>query len=343
MVTKKKGVIIVLLLLLAGGAAYWFLFPGREEEPEILPHQVTEVERSELSREITTSGYLAPLRSRSHSPEQGGEIVEIPVDPGDEVQAGDALYRLNDSEQYLDYIQARNAYQQALIGGSEREIEEQELSMELAEERLEDRTIRSRLDGTVDDFDLEEGDTITSESTGITVEDESGYIVEIDLDEIDAPMVEEGMESTVALDAFPDNNYTGEVSHIERGTKRDNGSVVVPAEISIAENDERFRSGYSADVDIIIESREDVLMVPITAVYEREGQEYVVTVDEEYNPQPAEVETGLSDDINVEITSGLEAGQRILINAHQYAEDVRPDWQFGPGAGPPPGTPGGEF
>ena len=343
MVTKKKGVIIVLILLLAGGAAYWFFFPGREVQPEILPHQVTEVERSELSREITTSGHLAPLRSRSHRPEQGGEIDEIPVEPGDEVRAGDVLYRLDDSEQYLDYIQARNAYQQALIGGSEREIEEQELRMELAEKRLEERAVRSRLDGTVADFDLEEGDIITAETLGITVQDESGYIVEIDLDEIDAPRVEVEMESVISLDALPDNNYSGEVSHIERGTKRDNGSVVVPAEIAITENDERFRSGYSADVDIIIESREDVLLVPATAIYEQDGQEYVVTVDDEYNPQPAEVETGLSDDIYVEITSGLEENQRILINVHQYAEEIEPDWQFGPGAGPPPGTPGGEF
>lgn len=339
--TKKRGAIIVIILLAAGAAVWWFQMRAEPEE-EILPHQTGTVERGDLSTRVSVSGYLEPLQEKRHQPEQGGEIEEIKVEPGDEVEEGELLYRLDDRDQYLDYIQAENAYQQALIDGSEREIEEQEVRLELAEKRLEDRKIHSRLDGTVADFDMEEGDRITAESPGIVVRDLSGYKVDIDLDEIDAPLVETGMESVVEIDALPDNQYSGEVSSVDLGTSRDNGVVVVPAEISIEENDERFRTGYSADVEIIIDAREDVLLVPSTAIYEHEGEEFAVRVDEEDEAEPVSVSTGMSDDIDVEIISGLEEGERILINVHRFADFGEPAWMFGPGAGPPPGTPGAQ-
>lgn len=339
--TKKRGVIIVIILL-AAGAAFWWLQIRGEEEAEILPHQIGNVERGDLSMTISTSGQLEPGQERYHRPEQGGEIAEIFVEPGDEVEEGETLYRLDDREQHLEYVQARNALQQARINGTERQIEEQELRLELAERRLEDRKIESRLDGVVGNFDLEAGDFVTGETGTIVVRDETNYLVKVQLDEIDVPLVEEGMEARIEVDALPENNYRGEVSMIEQGTVRDNGVVVVPAEITVEANDERFRSGYSADVDIIVKAQEDILTVPTTAVYTADDQDYVVKVDEEDNPQPTSVTTGMSDDLEVEITSGLEENDRILINVHRFTEFGEPDWQFGPDAGPPPGTPGAQ-
>lgn len=339
--TKKRGLVIFIVLLAVVAAVWWVQFRG-EEETEVLPHQIGVVERGDLSMIISTSGYLEPGREKYHQPEQGGEISEILVEPGDRVEQGDILYRLDDREQHLEYVQARNALQQARINGTERQIEEQELRLELAENRLEDRKIDSRLAGTVGNFDLEEGDFITAETGSIVVRDETSYLVGVQLDEIDVPLVEEGMEARIEVDALPENNYQGEVTLIEQGTTRDNGVVVVPAEIEVAENDERFRSGYSADVDIIVEAREDILTVPVTAIYTEDGQDYAVKVDEDNKPQPTEITTGMNDDIEVEITSGLEEDDRIITNVHQFTEFGEPDWEFGPEAGPPPGTPGAQ-
>lgn len=339
--TKKRGVVIIIILLAAGAAFWWFQVRG-EEEQEILPHHIGTVGRGDLSMTISTSGYLEPVREKNHRPEQGGEVAEIFVEPGDSVDEGETLYRLDDREQHLEYVQARNALQQARINGTERQVEEQELRLELAEKRLEDRRIDSRLEGKVGNFDLEAGDFVTAETGSIVVRDETSYLVSVQLDEIDVPLVEVGMEAIIEVDALPENNYRGEVSLIEQGTERDNGVVVVPAEIAVEENDERFRSGYSADVDIIVEAREDILTVPATAIYTEDDQDYVVKVDDEDRPQPTAVTTGMSDDIEVEITSGLEADDRIVINVHSFTEFGEPDWQFGPDAGPPPGTPGAQ-
>ncbi len=337
--TKKRGIIIIIILLMIS-VAWWYLSSGEREE-EILPHHIGTVTSGDLNNTISVSGHLAPIREKAHQPLQGGKIKEILVEPGDRVKYDDVLFRLNDREQHLNYLQAKNSYQQALINGTEREIEEREISLELAEKNLEDRIIRSRLEGTVAEFDFEEGDYVTSESGTISVRDENGYIVKVNVDEIDIFLISEGMDSIIEIDALPENSYPGKVKYIESGTIRDNGVVVTPVEVEILENDKQFRPGISADIDIIIEARENVLTVPATAIYEQEGQEYVIKIEAE-KPQPTAVSTGLSDDIEVEISSGINENDRILINVHQYISYGEPDWQFGPGAGPPPGTPGAQ-
>ena len=333
MTKKRMAIMLAVVIMLAG--FFWLRSRQPSTEFEVLPHQVGSVERGDVVRTISLSGHLIPVAERRHQPQQGGEIVSIKVEPGDQVQKGDLLYRLDDRQARLDYLQVKNAYQQASIHGTQQEIAEQELRLELAEKNLEDRSICAVIDGTVADFDLEVEDYLNPEAGGIKVQDKSSFLVKVEIDEIDAPLISLGQESMIEVDALPDNNFKGEVTTVKHGTLQKNGQVVVPAEVSIKDHDQILRAGYSADVEIIIQSSKDVLVVPTTAIFEREGQKYAVTVDEEYNPRAVAVETGLNDDLNVEIAAGLDEGNAILINAYSFADLADSFLRFFPG-GPPP-------
>ncbi|MGM0421090.1 MAG: efflux RND transporter periplasmic adaptor subunit [Bacillota bacterium] len=335
---KKKIIIpiVIVLLIVTAGGVYWFINTGGEDNFQLQPERITTVATRDLQQTVTSSGELIPQAEKTHRPNQSGEIAEIPVEAGEQVETGELLFALDDTEQQLNYIQAEKAYEQTLIEGTERDVQEQERRLELAEEQLEDTEIRSSLKGTVGNFDLEVGDSIDPSVPGITVRDESTYLAALDLSEIDAPQVEEGQEAWVEVDALPGERFAGEVTWIHTNTETDNGSVVVPVEIRLDKSDERFRSGYSVEGEIIIATRGDVPAVPLTSIYEEEGQEYVVQIIEN-EPEAAAVETGLSDGTYVEITSGINPDQEILLNAAQYIdfgeiEEI---------TGPPPGTPAG--
>jgi len=335
---KKAGIILIIIVLAAAGIFWW---QGREEERDITvtEQMVTEVTEGDLQETISASGELQARDKREHSAPRSAEVTEIAVETGDEVEKGDLLFQLDDREQRLDYLQAQRRYNQALIDGSEQQIAEEELQLELAEKRFNDMAVKAKIDGQVGDFDFSVGDELTAESSGITVRDFSSYLVEIDIDEIDSPLLDEGLPAMVDVDALPGNSFSGEVVSIYSGTRVNDGMVVVPVEIEIFEPSEDFRAGFSAEAEIVVESRENVPMVPTTAIFTEEGQEYVVKVGEEEELETVEVSTGLTDRTQIEITSGIETGDRILINAAMFIgfgeeEDM-------PGFGGPPGANGG--
>jgi len=180
----------------------------------------------------------------------------------------------------------------------------------------------------------------------LRVIDTSSYLARVNIDEGDSRLVEPGQEVILEMDAFPAERFAGSISRIQSTAVRDSGMIVVPVEISLSNNRPDFRPGYSVDVEIVVNSALDTVFVPVTAVYEDEDQEFVMLVDREYNAEPQPVETGLDDGVRVEIVSGLEEGDRVIINAYQFAgrPDDRFQFFFGPGSGgPSSGGPGGGF
>jgi len=189
--------------------------------------------------------------------------------------------------------------------------------VEAARARLERTMLRAPFAGTVAEINGEIGEFVTPSPVGIPtppavdVVDTSCIYITAPIDEVDAPRVREGMPARVTLDAFRDRSFKAHVRRVAPyvlDTEKQARTVEVEAEVDEA-GDALLLPGYSADVEVILDERADVLRIPTRALLEGKR----VYVLEDGRVRAREVATGLGNWEYTEITGGLEAGARVIV------------------------------
>lgn len=341
---KKKWLIIGTIIILAIIALFVgskFLNKTSEEELteqnvkiDITPQMVTSVERGDLKKTVSTSGYLQPADEKALTFSLNGEIEEVLISEGKRVTEGEELMRLEKSQQELNYLKAKNTYELIKTSGSESEINEQELNFQIAKKNLEDTTLKAPFSGLITNVSVKPDDYINSGSEVAYIIDDSSYEIEVAVNEIDSLEIEVGQEVIIILDAFPGREFSGRVREIHNYTQNVNGVVTLPVTVKLDKTDKQFKPGFSALVEIIISKAEDELLVPISAILERKGQQMVVkVVDNE--PVFIPVKVGFSDGAYTVIEEGLAEGEEIVINVYEFANTgfKNNDTQRTPGMG----------
>lgn len=343
---KKKWWIIGVIVIIAIVAPFiWGKFLNKtngekltEKGITIDPKMVTSVERGDLKKTVSASGYLQPADEKALTFSLPGEIEEVLISEGKRVTEGEALVRLEKSQQEYNYLKAKNTYELIKINGSESEVKEQELNLKIAEKNLKDTTLRAPFAGLITEVSVKPGDYITAGGQIAYLIDDSSYKIEVSINEIDSLEIEVGQEAIITLDAFPDREFSGRVKEIHNYTQNVNGVVTLPVIVQLDQANKQFKPGFSALVEIIVGSAEDKLLVPITAILNRGGKQMVVKV---VNNKPVftPVKTGLSDGVYTVIEEGLSEGEEIMINVYEFAKTGSKN--KGTQSGIPPGM--GEF
>jgi len=191
---------------------------------------------------------------------------------------------------------------------------------------LQKTELHAPFDGVIAELNGELGEYITPSPIGITtlpavdLIDPSCYYASAPLDEVDAPAVKVGMAGRISLDAFPDRVFAGRVQRIadyvldiekQARTVEIEVAFAEPAEISAA----GLLAGYSADVEVLLGIKEDVLRVPTEAVTEQK-KVFVFDPDREILEERL-VTTGLSNWELTEIKAGLVADDLVVISTEQ--------------------------
>ena len=149
-----------------------------------------------------------------------------------------------------------------------------------------------------------------AETTLLSITPQDSMYITITIDELDILSLSEGLEAEVTLDAFPGQSFTGEVESIDLSGSNSGGNSKYTAVVKISREDDML-AGMNASVKITLDTAEDVLCIPAEALVEDETGTYVYTSYDESTDtlgDLVEVETGISDGISVEITSGLSEG-----------------------------------
>lgn len=189
--------------------------------------------------------------------------------------------------------------------------------IDAANAALERTRLRAPFAGIVAEINGEIGEFITPSPVGIPTPpavdlvDASCIYITAPIDEVDAPRVKEGMQARVSLDAFNDRHFKAHVRRVAPyvlDTEKQARTVEVEAEIDEPEH-AALLPGYSADVEIIIAERPDVLRIPTRALVEG-GKVYVL---EGGRARLKPVEAGLGNWEFTEIRKGLEPGSRIVL------------------------------
>jgi len=324
---KKKWLIvgaIIIVVIIALFIGSRFLNKTDEEELteqniKITPQMVTSVERGDLKKTVSTSGYLQPADEKVLTFSLNGEIEEVLISEGERVTEGEALVRLEKSQQELNYLKAKNTYELIKTSGSESEINEQELNFQIAKKNLEDTTLKAPFSGLITNVFVKPNDYINSGSEVAYIIDDSSYEIEVAVNEIDSLEIKVGQEVIIILDAFPGREFLGRVNEIHNYTQNVNGVVTLPVTVQLNKADKQFKPGFSALVEIIIGRAEGELLVPISALLDRKGQQTVVKVVDN-KPVFTPVKAGFSDGVYTAIEEGVAEGEEIVINVYEFAK-----------------------
>jgi len=183
--------------------------------------------------------------------------------------------------------------------------------------------IRAPAAGTILTRAVNPGDPIvplTSYQPGTemaTVADMSDLIFKGTVDEIDVGKLSVGMTTRIKVGALPTDVVTGRVSRIAPQAQQKEGATLFDVEVELEPTNKiTLRAGYSANADVIIREKKDVLVIPERLVtFEDGGKKATVEVagtDPKAEPKKVEIKTGISDGLNVEVTSGLEKGAKVV-------------------------------
>ncbi len=132
------------------------------------------------------------------------------------------------------------------------------------------------------------------------------------VDEIDVGKILVGMDADIQIGALPDSSILGKVERIYPKAKKDGNATLFDIEILISDDaGQLLRAGYSATATITVQARENILILPERLVLFENGKKFV-EVQKGEKIEKKEVQTGLSDGLYIEITSGLTEGEKVV-------------------------------
>jgi HlyD family secretion protein len=218
----------------------------------------------------------------------------------------------------------RERQKRAAIDSAQSRIEEARSKLKEAREQLGRTEVRADVSGIVVYRDVffgserrkpQVGDQVWANQPLLILPDISKMIVETRVRETDIHKVVENQQVTIAVAAYPDLELTGQVSLVgtlaqEQRDRR--GTKFFGVTIEVNESDPRLRPGMTARVEIVVDEFEDVLYVPLEAVFEREGRTvcYVVARGK---LEPREVLIGASNQDFAMVSEGLRPGERVSL------------------------------
>ncbi|HXI02439.1 MAG TPA: efflux RND transporter periplasmic adaptor subunit [Candidatus Saccharimonadales bacterium] len=197
--------------------------------------------------------------------------------------------------------------------------EESKSRVAVAQADLDKTILRAPFDGVVAELNAELGEVVAPSPPGIPTPPavdliENGCLyVTAPIDEIDGRRVREGLTAKITLDAFPNQHFDGTVRRVAPYVlDREKQSRTLEVEVAIdhPESLPNLLPGYSADVEILLERKDGVLRIPAEAI-SGEGR---VLVLKDGVLQERRIEEGLANWQYVEITSGLEEGEKVVLS-----------------------------
>lgn len=209
-----------------------------------------------------------------------------------------------------------------LSAGNTAEIEAAQARVEAAQATLNLARIIAPFAGTVTESHILPGDQVSAGATAFRVDNLSSLLVDVKVSEVDINSISIGQPVTLTFDAILGKEYHGEVIEVTQAGTVEQGVVNFTVTVELTDADSAVKPGMTAAVNIVVEEKQDVLLVPNRAVRLVEG-ERVVYVLVDGQPVIKEIRLGSSSDTQSILAGGdVAEGDLIILN---------PPIEFGPG------------
>ncbi|MGE5140889.1 MAG: efflux RND transporter periplasmic adaptor subunit [Rudaea sp.] len=187
-------------------------------------------------------------------------------------------------------------------------------SRDLAKQRIDDSTLLAPSDGTIVSESLDKGSFAQPGKPVATLADLDHLQITLNIDETDIPRIAIGQKVALDLDAFPDEAISGKVVEIAPSAATVQGVVNYEVRIEVAAGSVPIKAGMTANANVEVARKDNVLVVPNRAV-RASGNKRLVTVYDGLSQKEVEVQLGLSNDQESEVLAGLVEGQQVVTSA----------------------------
>ena len=357
----KKTIIIAIVVIAAILAAYFLFFKSSSEQK--VEFDKTKVERTDIQSSITATGTIEPVTSVTVGTQVSGIVSHLYVDYNSVVKKGQVIAELDRTNltselntaranlasaqstlnfELANYERYKTLFDKGLVSANDFEtaklsylkakeqVNTSRESVQKAQTNLGYATITSPIDGIVLSKSVEEGQTVAASFNTpelfTIAQDLTDMRVIADIDEADIGGVKEGQRVMFTVDAYPDDQFMGNVTQVRQQATTESNVVTYEVVISAPNNDLKLKPGLTANVTIFTQEKNDVLAVeskalrfmPIEAILS-EGQKIedveaptkVWTLEGNTFKAHA-VQTGMTNGILTEIVSGVDAGTEVL-------------------------------
>lgn len=343
---RWRAISACLLLALAfgitgcGGPANGNEDAEAEEEKVRIPVQVESVRLGGVTAAYEGTATLEAEREATVVARTSGVLMELRVEEGDKVERGQVLARLDADRHRLEVAQAR-AQLQRLENDFERmkelhrrelvssdqfeqarsEYESQKATFEMTQLELSYTDIKAPISGVVSKRMVKEGNWIQDQMPMFEVDDFQPLEAVLHVPEREFSLLRPGFPVSVRTDALPGRSFEGSVDRISPVVNPDTGTFDVTVELR---NDEGvLKPGLFVRARIVYDERNDVPLIPRTALLTEDGSDSVFVVEEGVAKKRS-ISVGYDDGRSVEISEGLEPGQEVVTVGQNSLRDGTP-------------------
>ena len=256
-----------------------------------------------ISTFISCTGTVLPKNRLEVKPPVNGRIEKILVQEGDQVKTGQILAWMSSTE--------RAALLDAARGKGEK-------ALQYWEDTYKPIPLLAPITGEVIVAKTQPGQTVTTADAVVVLSDQ--LIVRAQVDETDIGKITPDKKAIITLDAYPDTKINASVEHIYYESKTVNNVTIYEVDLKPEEVPAFFRSGMNASVDFIEQGKVNALLIPQEAVQKEKEENFVyIKQNNGKEPRRVAVKLGISDDKNIEVISGINQDDRIIVKSKKYA------------------------
>jgi macrolide-specific efflux system membrane fusion protein len=299
---NKKVTLFFTVIIIAGIASIAIIKVEQKSASDEVVNVIHPVIGS-IKITISCTGTVLPKNRLEIKPPVNGRIENILVKEGEKVKTGQTLAIMSSTD--------RAALLDAARGKSEEDLK-------YWQETYKPISLPAPIEGEVIVATTQPGQTVTTTDAVVVLSDH--LIVRAQVDETDIGKITEGMNAILTLDAYPDTKIKATVDHIYHESQTVNNVTIYLVDLVPQEVPAFFRSGMNASIDFITQDKENILLIPVDAVYKENGENYVLLKSAKgKKPIKTAVALGTADDKNTEVLSGLTQFDSIMEKSKKYS------------------------
>jgi len=308
-----------------------------KKDEAVLPVEVATVITGNASAVYSGTANLEAQSQAVVVARTGGIVLEVPVEEGDRVQAGQVLVRLDDARLKLERERALAALHKAehaqkrakelfqrKLGSREEydnaraELESQRVAFKLADLELGYAVVTAPISGIVSDRKVKPGNLLQANQDVLTIHHVDPLLAVLHVPENQLQVLHVRQIARLRVDALPGAVFSGSVLRVSPVIDAATGTLKVT--VAVADPDAVLRPGMFGRVDIVYNTRQGVPLIPKAALISQDTDTWVFRV-QDGKAVRTPVTTGMSNANQIEITAGLDVGMPVVISGQNSLKD----------------------
>ncbi len=308
--TKKRVILGIVLLLAVGAAATYYQKENGKAKDEEPKYRTAVIDKGNITQTVTASGTLNPVALINVGSQVSGTVVELKADFNDHVKQGQVLLTLDptifnaqikQSEASLASAEAskrlalatlernqklvtQNYISATAMDQAKREVEVADANIKLAKAQLDrvradlnNSVIRSPIDGVIIKRTIDMGQTVAASFQTPNLfqiaRDLTKMQIDTNVSEADVGALKDGLPARFVVDAYPDREFEAKLRQFRLAANVQQNVVTYNVVLDVDNKDELLKPGMTAQVRLVVGSRENVMRIPTAALRYKPSEE----------------------------------------------------------------------